>query len=26
MLPGGIAWYAKNATQARQDLVDALAG
>jgi len=26
MLPGGIAWYAKNATQARQDLIDALAG
>jgi len=26
MLPGGIAWYAKNATKARQDLIDALAG
>ena len=26
MLPGGIAWYAKNATQARQDMIDALAG
>ena len=26
MLPGGIAWYAKNATQARQDLIDVLAG
>jgi len=26
MLPGGIAWYAKNATTARQELIDALAG
>jgi len=26
MLPGGIAWYAKNATQARQEMADALAG
>jgi putative spermidine/putrescine transport system substrate-binding protein len=24
MLPGGIAWYAKNATTARQELIDAL--
>jgi putative spermidine/putrescine transport system substrate-binding protein len=26
MLPGGIAWYAKNATDARQQLLDVLAG
>jgi hypothetical protein len=24
MLPGGIAWYAKNATTARQEMIDAL--
>jgi putative spermidine/putrescine transport system substrate-binding protein len=25
MLPGGIDWYAKNATAARQEMIDALA-